>query len=68
MNKVKQILQWHSEGVSKKQINLQAGVNRNTVKSEVDNMELFRTIPLTKIKLSPFSAIPHRKAENEKFI
>lgn len=33
MSKVKQVLQWHSEGVSKKRIGLRAGVNRNTVKS-----------------------------------
>jgi transposase len=35
MSKVKQVLQWHSEGVSKKRIGLRAGVNRNTVKSYI---------------------------------
>ena len=35
MTKVKQILQWHSEGVGKKKIALRAGVNRNTVKSYI---------------------------------
>lgn len=33
MTKVKQILQWHSEGVSKKKMSLRSGVNRNTVKT-----------------------------------
>ena len=35
MTKVKQILQWHSEGVGKKKIALRAGVNRNTVRSYI---------------------------------
>jgi transposase len=35
MTKVKQILQWHSEGVSKKKMSLRAGVTRNTVKSYI---------------------------------
>lgn len=35
MSKVKQILQWHSEGVSKKKMGLRAGVTRNTVKSYI---------------------------------
>jgi transposase len=35
MSKVKQILQWHSEGVGKKRIGLRAGVNRNTVKNYI---------------------------------
>lgn len=35
MTKVKQILHWHSEGVSKKKMSLRSGVNRNTVKSYI---------------------------------
>jgi DNA-binding CsgD family transcriptional regulator len=35
MTKVKQILQWHSEGVSKKKMGLRAGVTRNTVKNYI---------------------------------
>jgi transposase len=35
MNKVKQILQWYTEGVPKLQISLKAGVSRNSVKSYI---------------------------------
>ena len=35
MNKVKQILQWYTEGVPKLTISLKAGVSRNSVKSYI---------------------------------
>jgi transposase len=35
MNKIKQILQWYTEGVGKKTITRKSGVNRNTVKSYI---------------------------------
>ena len=35
MNKVKQILQWYTDGVPKLQISLRAGVSRNSVKSYI---------------------------------
>lgn len=35
MNKIKQILQWYTEGVGKKTITRKASVNRNTVKSYI---------------------------------
>jgi transposase len=35
MNKIKQILQWYTEGVGKKMITRKAGVNRNTVKNYI---------------------------------
>ena len=35
MNKVKQILQWYTEGVPKLKISLKAGVSRNSVKSYI---------------------------------
>ena len=35
MNKVKQILQWYTEGVPKLQISLRTGVSRNSVKSYI---------------------------------
>lgn len=35
MNKVKQILQWHTDDVSKLKISLKAGISRNSVKSYI---------------------------------
>ena len=35
VNKVKQILQWYTEGVPKLQISLKTGVSRNSVKSYI---------------------------------